>query len=126
MSAGGPVPVAAASAPARRLPGLRLERRELPSAAMRLAAPLVAAVLMLLAGTAVFALLGHAPLAALHGYFVLPLADANGVAELLLKASPLTLIALGLAVGFRANVWNIGAEGQLVLGAIAAGGLAIA
>ncbi|MEZ5450277.1 MAG: hypothetical protein R3E89_15350 [Thiolinea sp.] len=46
--------------------------------------------------------------------------------ELIIKASPLALIALGLSVGFRANVWNIGAEGQLTLGAIAAGGVALA
>ena len=48
-----------------------------------------------------------------------------GVGELLLKATPLMLIALGLAVGFRANVWNIGAEGQLTMGAIAGGGVAL-
>ena len=49
-----------------------------------------------------------------------------GLGEVVLKASPLLLIALGLAVGFRANVWNIGAEGQLTMGAIAGGGVALA
>ena len=49
----------------------------------------------------------------------------NGLSEWLLKASPLILIACGLAVGFRANVWNIGAEGQLVMGAVAAGGVGL-
>ena len=41
------------------------------------------------------------------------------------KATPLLLIALGLAVCFRSNVWNIGAEGQFVIGAVAAGGVAL-
>ena len=59
------------------------------------------------------------------GTYFEPLTTMNGVAELLLKASPLCLIALGLAIGFRANVWNIGAEGQMYLGGIFATGLAI-
>lgn len=42
-----------------------------------------------------------------------------------MKATPLLLIALGLAVCFRSNVWNIGAEGQFVIGAVAAGGIAL-
>ena len=58
-------------------------------------------------------------------FFVEPLSSLNGLSEWLLKASPLILIALGLAVGFRANVWNIGAEGQLIVGAIAAGGVGL-
>ena len=58
-------------------------------------------------------------------FFLSPLKDAYGVAELLLKATPLMLIAVGLAVGFRANVWNIGAEGQFIVGAIAGGGVAL-
>jgi simple sugar transport system permease protein len=88
--------------------------------------PLLAAALTLAAGFVLFLALGQKPGAALHAFFVAPLNSLNGLAELLLKAAPLVLIAQGLAIGFRANVWNIGAEGQLVLGAIAAGGLAIA
>ena len=55
-----------------------------------------------------------------------PSTRVYGVGELLLKARPLMLCAIGLAVGYRANVWNIGAEGQLTMGAIAGGGLALA
>jgi simple sugar transport system permease protein len=58
-------------------------------------------------------------------FFVNPLKDAYGISELFLKATPLMLIAVGLAVGFRANVWNIGAEGQFIMGAVAAGGVAL-
>ena len=49
-----------------------------------------------------------------------------GLSELAVKAAPLITIAVGLAIGFRANVWNIGAEGQLTMGALAGGGIALA
>jgi general nucleoside transport system permease protein len=104
---------------------LRLEPRAALSGPMRYASPLIAAALTLLTGLALFALLGNDPLAAFHAFFVAPVSSVNGLAELLLKASPLVLIAAGLAVGFRANVWNIGAEGQLTIGAVVAGGLAL-
>ncbi len=92
---------------------------------MRYLSPLLAAALTILVGYALFSALGRDPLAALHAFFVRPVSTANGVAELLLKASPLMMIATGLALGFRANVWNIGAEGQLILGAICGGGVAL-
>jgi len=92
---------------------------------MRIAAPLLAAFAMLATGLLVFAFLGKDPLNALQVFFVKPLDSAYGVGELLLKATPLALCGLGLALGFRANVWNIGAEGQLTLGAICGGGVAL-
>ena len=57
--------------------------------------------------------------------FVAPVSSLYGVAELGVKATPLILIAIGLSLGFRANVWNIGAEGQLIFGALLAGGYAL-
>jgi simple sugar transport system permease protein len=104
---------------------LRMVRRAAPSRAMLWGTPLLAAALTFAFGAALFAAMGKPPLAALHALFVAPVSDLNGVAELLLKASPLCLIALGLAVSFRANVWNIGAEGQMYLGGVCATGLAI-
>jgi len=92
---------------------------------MRIAAPAIAALLTLLVGSALFAALGYNPLATLTVFFVEPLNSINGLSEWLLKASPLVLIGCGLAVGFRANVWNIGAEGQLIIGAIAACGVGL-
>ena len=103
----------------------RLEARPTPSRAMQLAVPVVAAVLTLIIGFLIFTLVGQDPLRAMHGFFIEPLSNVNGWSELVLKASPLCLIALGLAVGYRANVWNIGAEGQMLLGGIVAGGIAI-
>src|SRR3954470_5582307 len=102
-----------------------IEQRPEPSALMRVAAPIAAATLTLVVGAALFAALGHNPLAMLDAFFIAPLNSLNGLSELLLKASPLILIACGLSVGFRANVWNIGAEGQLVMGAIAATGVGL-
>ena len=104
---------------------LRLTPRAAPSQRMLLVAPLLAVALTLLAGLIVFAGLGQSPLTAFHVFFIEPLSDMNGVSELLIKASPLCLIALGLAIGFRASIWNIGAEGQMYLGGIFATGLAI-
>jgi simple sugar transport system permease protein len=86
----------------------------------------LAAVLSALGGGVVFALLGHNPATALATLFLEPLATLDGLTELGLKATPLLLCAIGIAVGVRANVWNIGAEGQLTLGAITGGGIALA
>jgi general nucleoside transport system permease protein len=103
----------------------RLEARPTPSRAMQLAVPVVAAVATLVIGFLIFSLVGQDPLRAMHAFFIDPLSNVNGWSELVLKASPLCLIGLGLAVGYRANVWNIGAEGQMLLGGIVAGGIAI-
>lgn len=104
---------------------LRLEPRPAPSRLMVYLSPLLAMALMLVVGMVVFTILGQPPLKAFHAFFIEPINDWYGFGELLIKSSPLALIALGLAVGFRANIWNIGAEGQLIMGAIAAGGVAL-
>ncbi|MGF7189911.1 simple sugar transport system permease protein [Robbsia andropogonis] len=103
----------------------RLEPRPIPARTMRYGAPLVAAALTLLAGYLLFRTAGADAGAAMHAFFIEPLSNRNGWSELLLKASPLCLIGLGLAFCYRANVWNIGAEGQLLMGGIAASGVAI-
>ena len=104
---------------------LRLERRPVPSQAMVWASPLIALLLTVALGATLFAVLGKDPVKGLAVFFVEPLRNAYALSELALKATPLMLCGLGLAIGFRANVWNIGAEGQLLLGAIAAGGVAL-
>jgi simple sugar transport system permease protein len=87
---------------------------------MRIAAPIIATALTFLTGSTLFLVLGYDPVATLNAFFIAPLGSLNGLSEWLLKASPLILIACGLAVGFRANIWNVGAEGQLIIGAIGA------
>ncbi len=103
----------------------RLERRPEPSRSMMLASPLIAAAAMLVTGSVLFFFLGQEPLHAFYVYFIKPWTTLYGVGELLLKATPLILCGVGLAIGFRANVANIGADGQLTVGAIAAGAVAL-
>ena len=93
---------------------------------MSLATPLIAAALCVVCGSALFVFLGLEPAVVFKTFFVSPFRDLYSLGELSLKIAPLTLCAVGLAIGFRANIWNIGAEGQLVVGAIAGGGLGLA
>ena len=92
---------------------------------MRYLSPLLAVALMLVCGMVLFLVLGKSPVEGFKVFFIQPMADRYGVAELFLKATPLMLCAVGLSVGFRGNVWNIGAEGQLLVGALAGGGVAL-
>ena len=85
---------------------------------MRYASPAIAVALTLVGGMLVFTALGKNPVEGFQIFFLNPVRDLNAITELLLKATPLMLIAVGLAVGFRANVWNIGAEGQFLMGAV--------
>ncbi len=105
---------------------IRLEPRGQASKTMVYATPLLAVALTLLSGFILFLAMGFDPVKALHAFFIAPLTSVRGLGELVVKATPLVLCAVGLAIGFRANVWNIGAEGQLTLGAITGGGLALA
>jgi len=104
---------------------LRLESRPEPSKAMSIASPLLALAITVVIGTILFVLLGKDPLRGLAVFFVEPVKGAYALSELAMKATPLLLVALGLAVCFRSNVWNIGAEGQFIVGAIAASGIAM-
>lgn len=100
--------------------GLKLEARLEPSRAMVVASPIIAVVATLVVGAVVFTALGFDGLGAIQQIFLSPLLSAYRWQDLLVKAAPLAIIALGLSVGFRANVWNIGAEGQYVLGGLGA------
>jgi simple sugar transport system permease protein len=100
-------------------------RREIP-AWLVYGTPLLAVALTILSGYFLFIILGLNPGATLYIFLVSPLETQFGLAELAVKAGPLILIATGLAIGFRANVWNIGAEGQLTMGAIFGAGIALA
>ena len=87
--------------------------------------PLLAVALTVIGGIVLFLLLGFEPFSVLATYFVSPLSSLYGLSELGVKTTPILLCAIGLSLCFRANVWNIGAEGQLTLGAICGGGLGI-
>ena len=104
---------------------LQLVPRARPSRFWSYASPLLALALTVLIGVLLFVLLGKDPVQGLNVFFVEPLKNAYAIGELMVKATPLLIIALGLAVCFRSNVWNIGAEGQFILGAVTAGGVAL-
>jgi simple sugar transport system permease protein len=104
---------------------LRLEPRAQPSTLWRYASPLLALVITVVLGVILFVALGKDPVRGLQVFFWEPIKSVYALSELMVKATPLLLIALGLAVCFRSNVWNIGAEGQFVMGAVFASGVAL-
>lgn len=104
---------------------IALQRRANPSRLMGYLAPLVSLFVTLIAGLVLFALLGVPVGPAFHAFFIEPVSTRYGLAELGVKAAPLIMIAVALSVGFRAQVWNIGAEGQLILGAICGAAVAL-
>lgn len=103
----------------------QLEIRPQPSSFWSYASPVLALLITVAIGIGLFIALGKDPVKGLQVFFWEPVKSPYALGELLVKATPLLIIALGLAVCFRANVWNIGAEGQFVIGALAAGGVAL-
>lgn len=103
----------------------RLIKRQTPSKSMIYLSPLLAVVLTLISSVVLFLIMNVSPLAALHAFFIEPISTIYGLTELAVKATPLVLIGVTLSLGFRAGVWNIGAEGQLVLGGIFGGATAL-
>lgn len=104
---------------------IRLEARAVPSLAMSVLSPVIALAITVGVGFALFLALGKDPGRVLQVMLLEPFNGVRALTELGLKSTPLVLCALGLALCFRSNVWNIGAEGQFLMGAIAAGGLAL-
>jgi simple sugar transport system permease protein len=104
---------------------LRLEARSQPSAVWGIASPILAVFITMLIGVILFSALGKDPVRGLQVFFWDPIKTPYALSELMVKATPLLIIALGLAVCFRSNVWNIGAEGQFVIGAVTASGVAL-
>ncbi len=100
--------------------GFEITPRQAPSKTALFALPFVTIGLSTICAVILFGLMGKSPGIVLYSFFIEPLLDSYNISEILVKASPLILIAQGLAIGFRARVWNIGAEGQLTIGAIAA------
>ncbi|MBO9465682.1 ABC transporter permease [Tropicibacter sp. R15_0] len=109
---------------------LRLEKRPEPSRAWVALSPLLAVALTMIVGGALFSMLGANPFEAIRTIFWDPIFSPqfSGFTrpQLLVKAGPLILIAIGLSIGFRAGIWNIGAEGQYIMGAICGAGAGLA
>ncbi|MDB5847500.1 MAG: sugar transporter permease [Rhodoferax sp.] len=104
---------------------LKLEPRPQPSKFWGYGSPILALVITVVIGVLLFMALGKDPVRGLQVFFWEPIKTPYALGELMVKATPLLLIALGLAVCFRSNVWNIGAEGQYLIGAVFAGGVAL-
>ena len=108
---------------------IRLEKRPQPSRAWSMATPLVAVVATMVVGGLLFGALGTNPIAAIRTIFFDPLFGEFAFyyrPQLFVKGAPLVLIAIGLSLGFRAGIWNIGAEGQYIMGAIVGAGVGLA
>ena len=108
---------------------LRLEKRPQPSRLWTYLTPVLAVVLTMLCGGVLFALLGKDPVLAIRTIFWEPLFSEFAFyyrPQLLVKGAPLVLIAIGLSLGFKAGIWNIGAEGQYIIGALCGAGVALA
>ena len=104
---------------------LVLEKRVERSTAIAIASPLIAIALTLVTAAILFAIMGKNPIAALDVYFMEPLTDPYSLEEIAVKATPLVMIAVGLSLCYIANVWNIGAEGQFIVGAVCGSWLAV-
>ena len=98
---------------------IEVSRRQMPSRLFAYLSPVIALALTILLGAIVFMALGKDPVQALYSYFIEPLTETWLLHELLIKATPLILIAVGLSVCYLSNNWNIGAEGQFLMGAVA-------
>jgi simple sugar transport system permease protein len=103
----------------------RLEKRSAPSRLMLCLTPVGAVVLTLVVGAIIFTLIGYDGLEAVNQVFIQPIWQPIHWQDVAIKASPLILIGVGLAAGNRAAVWNIGAEGQYIAGALAGTGVAL-
>ncbi|WP_346897210.1 ABC transporter permease [uncultured Roseibium sp.] len=97
---------------------IELVKRKEQSRKMALLSPLIAVGLTLVAAAILFAVSGTDPLLGLYKFFIEPLTDSWSVQEIIVKATPLVLIACGLSVCYLSNNWNIGAEGQFIFGAL--------
>ena len=108
---------------------IMLEKRPQPSRGWTFATPVVAVVLTMVFGGLLFAALGQDPLVTIRTIFLDPLFSEFAWfyrPQLLIKGAPLVLIAIGLSFGFRAGIWNIGAEGQYTVGAICGAAVGLA
>jgi simple sugar transport system permease protein len=105
---------------------LKIEPRGYESKFWRYASPLLALVLTGIVAGLIFSVMGKPPLKTVYTFLVAPLIQQDGLSALVVKAAPLIMMGVGLSLAYRANVWNIGTDGQFTLGAICGGGIALA
>ncbi len=98
---------------------IKFEKRAQPSRFMLFATPVAAVILTILIGAVLFEILGYDGLGTVKEIFFTPILASYKWQDVMTKAAPLIIIALGLSLGNQAKVWNIGAEGQYIAGALA-------
>ena len=103
---------------------IRFEKRREPSRLMQAVTPVVAVLLTMAIGAVIFEAIGYDGPRAVKEIFFTPVVASYKWPDVARRAAPLILIALGLCMGNRAKVWNIGAEGQYIVGALAGAGVA--
>jgi len=103
----------------------RLEPRGLRSDFWSYGSPMLAVVLTIVTMGVIFAIMGAPPITGIETFLISPLTSPGGIGSLLVRAAPLIMIGVGLAFCYRANVWNIGGDGQFTMGAIFGGGVAL-
>ena len=104
---------------------VKFEKRATPSTLMLYTTPIAAVALTMIVGAIIFSIIGYDGVGAVREIFLTPLTNSLKWQDLGVKAAPLVLIGVGLAIGYRANVWNIGAEGQYIVGGLAATGITL-
>jgi simple sugar transport system permease protein len=107
-------------------PRLKVEPRGYESKFWRYASPVLALVLTGATSSLIFLAMGRPPGLTVYTFLIAPLIQQDGIAALVVKAAPLIMMGVGLSLAYRANVWNIGTDGQFTLGAICGGGVALA
>ena len=105
---------------------IRFEKRLTPSRFMLVATPVASVLLTMALGAVIFELIGFDGPRAIYETFITPIVASYKWQDVLTKAAPLIIIALGLSLGNEAKIWNIGAEGQYIIGALAGAGVALA
>ena len=103
----------------------RLEKKSEPSKLMLIVTPIAAVILTMVLGALIFSIIGYDGIGAVREIFLTPLTNSLKWQDLAVKSAPLIIIGVGLSIGYRANVWNIGAEGQYIVGGLAATGVAL-
>ena len=104
---------------------LQFERRDTPSKSLIFATPFIAITITILLSSIMLLIQGKSLQTTFYSFFIEPFESTYALSEVFLKFGPLLFIAQALAIGFRAKVWNIGAEGQMIMGAILASSIPV-
>src|ERR1700751_2962369 len=105
---------------------IRFEKRLTPSRFMQVATPIASVLLTMALGAIIFQLIGFDGPRAIYETFITPVVASYKWQDVATKAAPLIIIALGLLLGHQAKIWNIGAEGQYIIGSLTGEGVALA